>query len=141
MIFMRYLLLTLFGCLALAAARAERPEKAGTARLLLEYASHDFGDVPRKGSTLVHEFGFTNGGEVPLVITRVVTSCSCLKASYAKRPVAPGGKGYIRIAYEPRKSEPGTFHKVIQIYSNSAGGRDIVTVQGNSTDERPPRGR
>lgn len=101
-------------------------------------AGHDFGDVPRKGGDLVREFTFTNDGTAPLVVTRVITSCSCLKASFPKRPVPPGGQGVIRITYEPHKSEPGVFNKVIQVYSNSVDGRDVITVQGNSIDT-PPR--
>ena len=44
----------------------------------------------------------------------------------------------IRITYEPHKSEPGVVNKVIQVYSNSVDGRDVITVQGNSIDT-PPR--
>ena len=40
----------------------------------------------------------------------------------------PGGQGVIRITYEPHKSEPGVFNKVIQVYSNSVDGRDVITV-------------
>ena len=32
----------------------------------------------------------------------------------------------------------GVFNKVIQVYSNSVDGRDVITVQGNSIDT-PPR--
>ena len=129
---MRHILLTLSACLAFAAGYAEKPVKG--AHLRLENATYNFGDVPRKGGDLVREFTFTNDGTVPLVVTRVITSCSCLKASYSKRPVAPGESGTISITYEPHKSEPGVFNKVIQIYSNSVDGRDVITVQGNSID-------
>lgn len=105
------------------------------AHLHMSVATHNFGDVPRKGGDLIKEFAFTNDGTVPLVITRVITSCSCLKASFSKRPVAPGGSDVIRITYEPHKSEPGAFNKVIQIYSNSIDRRDVISVQGNSIDE------
>lgn len=149
---MRILLLTVFGCLAFAAGHAgekvknldrgtvngQRDEKPGGAHLHLEVTGHDFGDVPRKGGDLVREFPFTNDGAVPLVVTRVITSCSCLKASFPKRPVPPGGQGVISITYEPHKSDPGVFNKVIQVYSNSVDGRDVITVQGNSIDT-PPR--
>ena len=148
---MRTLLLTILGCLAFTAGHAgaaqnPAPETAGAqqdaktrgAHLRMEVAGHDFGDVPRKGGDLVREFTFTNDGTAPLVVTRVITSCSCLKASFPKRPVPPGGQGVIRITYEPHKSEPGVFNKVIQVYSNSVDGRDVITVQGNSIDT-PPR--
>lgn len=133
---MRKLIILLFGCLCLQGAGARRPEAApeGGARLRIDSATHDFGDVPRKGGDLMRAFIFTNDGTAPLVLTRVVTSCSCLKASYSRRPVAPGASGVIRITYEPHKSEPGTFYKVIQVFSNSTGGRELITVQGNSLE-------
>ena len=90
--------------------------------------------MPRRGGDLVYEFRFTNAGTAPLVLTRVVTSCSCLKAHYGRRPVAPGAEGSIRIVYEPHKSEPGIFNKVVYIYSNSEGGREVISVHGNSIE-------
>lgn len=101
--------------------------------LHIDTPSWNFGDVPRKGGDVSHDFVFRNDGGAPLVVLRVVTSCSCVKASFPKRPVAPGESGTIRITYEPHKSEPGTFSKVIQIISNA--GRDVVTVRGTSLDE------
>lgn len=80
-----------------------------------------------------------NDGTKPLVLVRVVTSCSCIRTSFPKRPVAPADSGVIRVVYEPHKSEPGAFNKVIQIYSNSVDGRDLLTVQGNSLDGEEPR--
>ena len=70
----------------------------------------------------------------PLVIVRAQTTCSCLKVSHSKRPLAPGETAVIRVVYEPHKNEPGTFSKVIQIYSNSVSGRELITVCGNSLD-------
>ena len=103
-------------------------------RLVLPVNNYNFGNVPRKGGNLEKEFVFRNEGTAPLVIVRVLTSCSCFKATFPKRPVAPGQEGVIRIVYEPLKSEPGTFNKVLQIYSNSVTGRELLTVQGNSVE-------
>lgn len=117
---------------------APAPDGSG-AHLRLEETSWNFGDVPRRGGDLVHEFRFVNDGTKPLVLVRVVTSCSCIRTSFPKRPVAPADSGVIRVVYEPHKSEPGAFNKVIQIYSNSVDGRDLLTVQGNSLDGEEPR--
>lgn len=106
------------------------------ALLRMDTVSHDFGDVPRRGGNLQWDFPYRNEGDAPLVLTRVVTSCTCLKADYSRRPVEPGGRGTIRITYEPLKNEPGTFSKVIQVYSNSSDGRHVLTVRGNSIENQ-----
>lgn len=126
------LLFVLFTMLCGSGVAADQP---GGARLQLTESSHNFGDVMRRGGDLVYDFQFTNTGTSPLVLTRVVTSCSCLKAQFQRRPIAAGEQGTIRIVYEPQKSEPGVFNKVIQIYSNSIEGREVITVQGNALDE------
>lgn len=149
---MRGILILMIGllvCTGAAAQRRQKPnrEKADTACMqslagrvqggahlhFLETA-HDFGDIPRRGGDLVKEFTFVNDGTEPLVILRVITSCTCTKASYSKRPVAPGQCGVIKIIYEPHKKEPGAFSKVIQIFSTSVEGRNLLTIRGNSID-------
>lgn len=133
----RFLLLFILGCCPVAGGTAVAQSRG--AELRFAETNHDFGDVPQKGGEQTYDFAFTNGGDVPLVITRVVTSCSCIRASYPRRPVAPGGSGTIRIVYEPIKSAPGAFNKVIQIYSNALSKRDVITVQGNSLEGDAPQ--
>lgn len=141
---MNKILMLLWSCLCLAAAHGaqrpgEAPESAATDKegpvLHIDAPAWNFGDVPRKGGDVSHDFVFRNDGSAPLVVLRVVTSCSCVKASFPKRPVAPGQSDTIRITYEPHKGEPGTFSKVIQIISNA--GRDVVTVRGAAIEEEP----
>ena len=115
-------------------APAAHAEESPQALLRMDTVSHDFGDVPRRGGDLVWDFVFTNAGTAPLVLTRVVTSCTCLKPTYSRRPVEPGGRGTIRITYQPLKNEPGAFSKAIQVYSNSSDGRHVLTVRGNSIE-------
>ncbi len=115
------------------------PDTARGAELTLAENTYNFGDVPRKGGDLVREFPFTNTGDAPLVVMRIETSCSCIKASFSKRPIAPGGSGVIRITYEPHKGQAGNFSKMVLIYSNSSSGRKSICVQGNSIDENMPR--
>lgn len=117
--------------LSLSAANAQTFDGA---HLKLDASVVDFGDVQRSGGDLVREVGFVNDGSSPLVILSVTTSCSCLKADYSRKPVAPGGRGVIRIVYEARKMELGVFHRVMQVRSNSADGIDLITVQGNSLE-------
>ena len=124
---------------ALPPAEAEHPETVEPvegACLVLERTNHDFGDIARRGGEVTAEFRFRNAGTAPLVLTRLTTTCSCLKSEYPKRPVPAGGTGTITLRYEPAKAEPGTFHRAVQVYSNSADGREILTIQGHSVDAR-----
>lgn len=117
-----------------ASAQERREARSSDAALTLHAVSHHFGDVARRGGDLEYELHYTNTGTTPLVLTRVVTSCSCLKVHFQRRPLPPGEKGVIRIVYQPQKSEPGVFNKVIQIYSNARDGRAVFTVQGNAVE-------
>lgn len=96
--------------------------------------SHDFGDIPRKGGDLHCSFEFENDGSEPLVVTGMRTTCTCLKYEYPKQPIAPGQKSRIDITYEPHKVEAGNFHRVILVHSNSADGRKLLFIGGNSLD-------
>lgn len=123
------------------AQTAEPQNQDGTtvkqgAQMTFTTNSYDFGDIARKGGDVECTFEFVNDGDKPLVITRVVTSCSCTKAEYSKKPIPAGAKSTINIIYEPHKKEPGVFHKVIQIFTNTADKRKIVTVKGNSIDKK-----
>lgn len=130
----------MFAVVALPAlAQTTEPQSATPkkgAQMTFVTNSYDFGDIARKGGDVECTFEFVNDGDTPLVITRVVTSCSCTKAEYSKKPIPAGAKSTIKIVYEPHKKEPGVFHKVIQIFTNTADKRKIVTVKGNSIDTK-----
>ena len=106
--------------------------------LRLSETEHDFGDVPRRGGDLSCEITFTNTGDAPLVVSHLVVSNSCLRASCSRRPVAPGKSGVIRIVYQPLKSEAGAFSRVIQLGSNAQSGDTQITVCGHSFDSELP---
>ncbi len=135
--------LVLLGAVAVPAmAQTAEPQSQATnahkkgAQMTFTTNSYDFGDIARKGGDVECTFEFVNDGDAPLVITRVVTSCSCTKAEYSKKPIVAGATSTIKIIYEPHKKEPGVFHKVIQIFTNTADKRKIVTVKGNSIDKK-----
>lgn len=106
--------------------------KADSTVVSLDRTAHDFGEIRRRGGDVTADFVLTNRGKQPLVVVQVVTSCSCLKADYSRKPIAPGAQNTIRLRYEPHKADPGTFYKVVKIYTNA--GRLLVTLQGNSIE-------
>ena len=116
------------------------PEKNGP-RMTFERSSHDFGDVARHGGDLIKEFRFVNDGNAPLVIKKITKSCSCLTVTYSRKPILPGESAVIKIKYEPHKIEAGIFHRVIQIYTNVSDDVRLITIQGNSIDDKTSRKR
>ena len=128
----------LLGILAFALpVKGEEPR--GVARLVLERTEHNFGTIDRRGGKVHTEIRLRNEGDIPLVLTRVTTSCTCLRSHFSKRPIPPGGEGVIEVDYEPLKAAPGSFNKVVQILSNSVDGRKVVTIRGVSLETKRRR--
>lgn len=133
---MKTTIITLVAAALLAVVAVPAAAQKKGAQMTFKTNTYDFGDIPRKGGDVECVFEFVNDGDAPLVITRVITSCSCTKAVYSKKPIAVGQTSTMKIIYEPHKKEPGVFHKVIQIFTNAPESRKIVTVNGNSIDRK-----
>lgn len=60
-------------------------------------------DVKMKHTDAPRTFTYTfmNKGKKNILISRLVSTCSCAKASYDKRVVPPGEKGVITLVYDP----------------------------------------
>ena len=113
-------------------------EYCGEPAVRFERTCVDFGDIPRRGGDLSADFEFENMCDEPVVITRVTLSCSSIQAFWPHSPVEPGGRGVVRLVYEPHKMSPGIFHKAVQIHSRSAGTSHCTTLtfSGNSVNAR-----
>lgn len=120
--------------LAMLTTSLAAQEKVGP-KMTFDSATHNFGDVERKGGDLVKEFRFVNDGDEPLVIKKITKSCSCTTVNYSRKPVMPGQSGVISIKYEPHKVEEGVFNRVIQIYTNASNKARILAIQGNSIEK------
>lgn len=121
----------IFALLSVSLAAQEK----GGPKMTFDSATHNFGDVERKGGDLVKEFRFVNDGDEPLVIKKITKSCSCTTVNYSRKPVMPGQSGVITIKYEPHKVEEGVFNRVIQIYTNASKKARILAIQGNSIEK------
>lgn len=119
--------------------RSASEEEKCAAMSFADATSHNFGDVERRGGDLIKVFRFVNGGEAPLVIKKVVKSCSCMTVDFSRKPLKPGESGEIRIKYEPHKVEAGSFNKVVQIYTNTPDEVHLITIQGNSVEKKHQR--
>ena len=79
---------------------------------------HDFGEYSTQ-DTLVHYFVYKNTGRVPLVIQKIETSCGCTRATFSKKPLAPGATDSIRVTYDGNGFSQGHFIKGCDVYSNA----------------------
>ena len=91
-------------------------ETAGIA--FTDSTEFDFG-MFRTQDTLVHYFVYKNTGRAPLVIQKIETSCGCTRATFSKKPLAPGGTDSIRVAYDGNGFRRGHFIKGCDVYSNA----------------------
>ncbi len=128
------LLFVFAGAQATAQTQEQTGEKPAGPHFAFETTEHDFGDIAHKLPKVEYKFTFINDGPAPLVITKILTSCSCVKTEYGKKPIPPGGKGEIKVTYEVNKKESGVFYKVIEVYSNSVDKRNNIIVKGNAVE-------
>jgi hypothetical protein len=78
--------------------------------------SHDFGRVT-EGDKLTHVFTLSNGGDAPLVVDKVTTSCGCTAAVIKEKTVPPGGQTEIRVELNTT-NRPGRQHKSADVMTN-----------------------
>lgn len=97
--------------------------------LKFEESSWNFGDVPENGGSVEHVFVFTNVSSRPVVILDVSASCGCTSPSFSRKPVMPGGKGEIKVEFDPI-NRPGHFSKGVVVKLNN-NERVLLSVEGN----------
>lgn len=96
--------------------------------------NYNFGVVNRREGDIKHSFMIENRGDEPLIITNVVASCSCMKHSISRKPIAVGEKRVLNITYELKKMPPGTFSKSVIVYSTSCDNIPArFTLSGRSS--------
>ena len=92
----------------------------------------DYGEIA-KGSDGLKVFEFTNTGDVPLVISKVNSSCGCTVPSWTKEPIAPGKTGQIQVKYDTKKVGP--IRKTITVNSNAETPNVALKIKGTVVDE------
>ena len=131
---MKFLSILLLAMAVALPLHAEEKKEYNGAHLTFEQSEHDFGEVSRKGEDKSCLFCFINDGTEPLVVLSAVTSCSCIKAEFSRKPIAVGETGIIKLTLESKKMDKGIFRRIIQIRSNSVGGTEILTIKGVAKD-------
>jgi hypothetical protein len=73
--------------------------------------------MSQQDSPRTFEYSFVNDGSSQLVISRLVSTCSCAVATYDKRVINPGERGVIRLVYNP-KGRVGTNLQRVFVYTD-----------------------
>lgn len=91
-----------------------------------EESSKDFGEITQ-GDKVEHVFKFENTGKSPLIISNVAATCGCTVPSWPKDPIAPGGKGEIKVSFNSA-GKMGKQNSVVRIYSNATEPIEKVSM-------------
>ena len=92
-------------------------------------SKHDFGEVIQ-GNVVEHYFEFSNVGNLPLVISNIITPCGCTAPTWPKEPIKPGGKGKIKIVFNS-SGKIGKQNKIVTIISNTSTQKDRLFIMAN----------
>lgn len=98
----------------------------GNAVFEFETTEHDFGKIKAE-APVEYAFKFKNTGTEPLVIAEARGSCGCTVPSYTKEPVAVGGTGEIKVAFDP-KGKSGIQRKSITVTANTNPVRTTLNI-------------
>lgn len=94
-----------------------------------EATHHDFGTIKPTGKA-EKVFTFTNTGEADLIISDAKASCGCTVPEFPKEPIVPGGKGSIKVVFNPM-DRTGLQNKSVTLTTNTAIGKEKLTIKAN----------
>jgi hypothetical protein len=89
------------------------------APISFEHEEVDLGSF-QTGATVEAAFRFTNGGTEHVQFTRVLSSCTCARATYPQGDVRPGAEGSIRISIDTG-SAVGIFERRFMVTYRAGG--------------------
>lgn len=91
----------------------------------------DFGQIDEDGGAWQGSVVWQNGSDSALRITRITTSCGCLRAECDHSEVAADGEGTLRLTYYPQ-GHAGRVSQRIFVYTDRSGRRPaaVLTLQG-----------
>lgn len=100
---------------------------ASQSEITFEKLEHDYGKVEQGGDG-VTQFRYKNTGNVPLVLSKVRSSCGCTIPSWSKEPLMPGQSGVITVKYNT--NTVGAISKSITVESNAVNSRVVLKIKG-----------
>lgn len=102
------------------------------AEFKFEAETHDFGKIALN-KPAVYTFNFTNTGDLPLIISKIETTCGCTVGEYTKTPVKKGEKGFVKVTMTP-SGIALPFNKAITVSSNARTTTKVLYIKGESVE-------
>ena len=120
---------------------ANPPVVKGEDMLFVEGRTIDFGSMAEDGGNQTRKIVWQNRSERPITITRITTSCGCVRCDYTREVVKAGDKGVIAITYAP-KGHPGTMRQRIFVYTDRSTQMPtaIIDIKGYVLSSADPSG-
>ena len=91
-------------------------------------AFYDFGTV-KQGVIVQRTFRFTNTGADSLVISDVKVTCGCTVPEWPTAPIAPGGKGAIKVEFNTASKE-GRQLRILRVIANTEPAETLLQLGG-----------
>lgn len=107
--------------------------QTGKPRITFESLGYHFGQINQVDSSIVITFNFSNVGEEPLEITRIVAPGFTV-AGYSREKILPGNSGGLRFQFLPF-NKVGNVVKTIRVFSNAENSPSELTVKGEILKE------
>lgn len=108
------------------------PVTVATEAMVIEGGNKiSFGEIKEDGGEWIYAVKWQNRGEKPLIITRITSSCSCLKVDAERKTVAMKEWGSITLRYNP-KQRVGAVNQRAFIYTNLSDKQPtaVITLSG-----------
>ncbi len=96
-----------------------------------EGCERNFGTLSESDEPWRVRVNWTNRTDGMLVITRVTTGCSCVKANYQRKVVKSGEQGWIDVVFNPQGRVGGVMQRVF-VYTNLSESvpTAVITIRG-----------
>lgn len=103
-------------------------DESRMAEITFDSLIYDFGTATA-GEAIVHDFGFTNTGQVALVVFDAKSSCGCTVPEIPKDPIGPGERGSIHVVFNTT-GKLGTQNKVVTVTANTSPTETRLFIRG-----------
>ena len=101
---------------------------AGAPSIQFLETTRDFGEVP-EGRIVNVKYSFRNSGDVPLIVTDVITDCGCTASAFPRYPVEPNALDHISIRFFTKGRE-GIQQKQIKVRTNGEPHEVLLQLSG-----------